>query len=149
MFSFFPHSKRREKKEFELCQLRSLHYRAVTANVHEKDLYGQTNLKIWISDNLCLRTKHGLGLICCDGMISENVACHHFAARRTIKKRLHWLLHIFRGTALAQCFKVLCYKFGRSLVRSQMMSLEFFIDIKSFRSHYGPGVDSASNRNGY
>ena len=23
----------------------------------------------------------------------------------------------------------------------------FFIDIKSFRSHYGPGVDSASKRN--
>ena len=23
----------------------------------------------------------------------------------------------------------------------------FFIDIKSFRSYYGPGVDSASNRN--
>jgi len=23
----------------------------------------------------------------------------------------------------------------------------FFIDIKSFRSHYGPGIDSASNRN--
>ena len=29
------------------------------------------------------------------------------------------------------------------------MSLEFFIDIKSFRSHYGPGVDSASNGNEY
>jgi len=27
--------------------------------------------------------------------------------------------------------------------------LEFFTDIKSFRSHYGPGVDSASNRNEY
>ena len=27
--------------------------------------------------------------------------------------------------------------------------LEFFIDIKSFRSHYGSGVDSASNRNEY
>jgi len=27
--------------------------------------------------------------------------------------------------------------------------LEFFIDIKSFRSHYGPGVDSPSNRNEY
>jgi len=26
---------------------------------------------------------------------------------------------------------------------------EFFIDIKSFRSHYDPGVDSASNRNEY
>ena len=25
----------------------------------------------------------------------------------------------------------------------------FFIDIKSFRSHYGPGVDSASNRSEY
>jgi len=25
----------------------------------------------------------------------------------------------------------------------------FFIDINSFRSHYGPGVDSASNRNDY
>ena len=25
----------------------------------------------------------------------------------------------------------------------------FFIDVKSFRSHYGPGVDSASNRNKY
>jgi hypothetical protein len=24
-----------------------------------------------------------------------------------------------------------------------------FIDTKSFRSHYGPGVDSASNRNEY
>ena len=38
---------------------------------------------------------------------------------------------------------------GRSLVRSQLVSLEFFIDIKSFRLHYGPGVDSASNRNEY
>ena len=37
----------------------------------------------------------------------------------------------------------------RSLVRFQMLSLEFFIDIKSFRSHCGPGVDSASNRNEY
>jgi len=38
---------------------------------------------------------------------------------------------------------------GRSLVRSKLVSLEFFIDIKSFQSHYGPGVYSASNRNEY
>jgi hypothetical protein len=38
---------------------------------------------------------------------------------------------------------------GKSLVRSQLVSLEFFIDIKSFRSHYGPEVDSASNKNEY
>jgi hypothetical protein len=42
--------------------------------------------------------------------------------------------------------KVLGYK---SLVRSHMVSLDFFIDIKSFRSHYGPGVDSASNGKEY
>ena len=30
-----------------------------------------------------------------------------------------------------------------------MVSLEFFIDVKSFRSHFDPGVDSASNRNEY
>jgi len=44
--------------------------------------------------------------------------------------------------------KVLFYKWGRSLVRFQM-SLEFFIEIKSFRSHYGTGVHLASNRNEY
>ena len=38
---------------------------------------------------------------------------------------------------------------GRALVRSQLMSLEFLNDIKYFRSHNGPGVDSASNRNEY
>ena len=37
-----------------------------------------------------------------------------------------------RGSSVV---KVLCYK--------------FFIHIKSFRSHCGPGVDSASNRNKY
>jgi len=36
-----------------------------------------------------------------------------------------------------------------SLAPFQLVSLEFFIDIKSFRSHYGPGYDSASNRNEY
>ena len=38
---------------------------------------------------------------------------------------------------------------GRSLVQSQLVSLEYFIDIKSFRLLYGPGVDSASNINEY
>ena len=34
------------------------------------------------------------------------------------------------------------------LSRFSMVSLEFFIDI-ILRPHYGPGVDSASNRNEY
>ena len=45
--------------------------------------------------------------------------------------------------------KVLCYKSEGRWFDSQMESLEFFIDIKSFRSHDGPGVDSASNINEY
>jgi len=46
-------------------------------------------------------------------------------------------------------FKGAVLQIGRSLVRSQLVSLEFFTDIKSFRSRYGPEVDSASNRNEY
>ena len=45
--------------------------------------------------------------------------------------------------------KVLCYKSEWTLVRSQLVSVDFFIYVKPFRSHYGPGVDSASNRNEY
>jgi hypothetical protein len=52
------------------------------------------------------------------------------------------------GTAVAQWFRC-CATNRKVLVRSQLVSLEFFIDIKFFRSHYGPGVDSASNRNEY
>ena len=29
------------------------------------------------------------------------------------------------------------------------VNIGIFLDIKSFRSHYGPGVDSVSNRNDY
>ena len=44
--------------------------------------------------------------------------------------------------------KVLCYKSeGRWFDPSWCQWV--FIDIKSFRSHYGPGVDSASNKNEY
>jgi len=46
-----------------------------------------------------------------------------------------------RGSSVV---KVLCYKSeGRWF---DLGVSGFFIDIKSFRSHYGPGVDSASNR---
>ena len=44
--------------------------------------------------------------------------------------------------------KVLCYKWKVAVSIPAGVS-GFFIDIKSFRSHYGPGVDSASNRNEY
>ena len=52
------------------------------------------------------------------------------------------------GTAVVQWLS--CCVTNRKLAISTPAGFsEFFIDIKSFRSHYGPGVDSNSNRNEY
>ena len=51
-------------------------------------------------------------------------------------------------TAVAQ--RLRCWATNRKVAGSIPAGFSgFFIDIKSFRSHYGPGVDSASNRNEY
>ena len=47
------------------------------------------------------------------------------------------------GPAVAQWLR--CCATNRKVAGS----IGFFIDINSFRSHYGPGVDSSSNRNEY
>jgi len=47
------------------------------------------------------------------------------------------------GTAVAQWLR--CCATNRKVAGVS----GFLIDIKHFRSHYGPGVDSASNRNEY
>ena len=52
------------------------------------------------------------------------------------------------GTAVAQ--RLRCCATNRKVTDSIPAGVNgFFFDIKSFRSHYGPGVDSASNRNEY
>jgi len=52
------------------------------------------------------------------------------------------------GTAVGQWLR--CSVTNRKVAGSITAGvIGFFIDIKSFRSHYGPGVDSASNRNNY
>ena len=52
------------------------------------------------------------------------------------------------GTAVAQWLK--CCATNQKTACSIPAGVSgFFIDIKSFRLHYGPGVDSASNRNEY
>ena len=52
------------------------------------------------------------------------------------------------GTAVAQWLR--CCAANWKVVGSIPACVNgFFVDIKSFRSHYGPGVDSASNRNEY
>ena len=52
-----------------------------------------------------------------------------------------------RGTAVAQWLR--CCVTNRMVAGSIPAVSGFFIDIKSFRSHHGPGVDSASNINEY
>jgi len=52
------------------------------------------------------------------------------------------------GTAVAQWLR--CCATNRKVAGSIPAGVfGLFIDIKSFRSHYGPGVDSASNRKEY
>ena len=52
------------------------------------------------------------------------------------------------GTAVAQWLR--CCATNRKVAGSIPAIVSgFFIDVKSFRSHYGPGFDSASNRNEY
>jgi len=53
-----------------------------------------------------------------------------------------------RGTALAQWLR--CSATNRKVAGSIPAGvIGVFIDIKSFRSHYGTGINSASNRNEY
>ena len=55
---------------------------------------------------------------------------------------------LIRGTAVAQWLG--CCAANWKVTCSIPASVSgFFIDIKSFRSRYGPGIDSASNRNEY
>ena len=54
----------------------------------------------------------------------------------------------YLGTAVALWLR--CCATNRKVACSFRAGVSgFFIDIKSFRSHYGPGVDSASNINEY
>jgi len=55
---------------------------------------------------------------------------------------------VMEGTVVAQWLR--CCATNRKVAGSIPAGVSgFFIDIKSFRSYYGPGVDSASNRNEY
>ena len=58
-------------------------------------------------------------------------------------------VHILKGgQAVAQWLR--CCATNRKVAGSIPASVRgFFIDLKSFRSHYDPGVDSVSNRNEY
>ena len=59
-----------------------------------------------------------------------------------------YCIFILLGTAVVQWLR--CCATNRKVAGSIPAGVSgFFIDTKSYRSHYGPGVDSASNRNEY
>ena len=63
---------------------------------------------------------------------------------------IHFFFSIFKkwGTTVAQWLRRCAT--NRKVDGSILAGvIGFFIDIKFFRSHYGPGVDLASNRNEY
>jgi len=71
-----------------------------------------------------------------------------FSSVCTIPEIFHSYIHILVGTAVAQWLR--CRATNQKVAGSIPAGVSgFFIDIKSSRSHYGPGVDSASNRNEY
>jgi len=101
-------------------------------------------------------------LICKNRDMFRLIVCsRHLAGYRTLKENMikdaaHSLtdfviktFSLYRlGTAVAQWIR--CCATNRKVAVSIAAGVRgFFIDIKSFRSHYGPGVDSASNRNEY
>ena len=55
---------------------------------------------------------------------------------------------LYMGTAVAQWLRV-CATIRKVAGSISVGVSGFFIVIKSFRSHYDPGVDAACNRNGY
>ena len=62
--------------------------------------------------------------------------------------RVGYIYIYIYGDAVAQWLR--CCATNRKVAGSIPASvIGFFIDIKFFRSHYGPGVDSVSNRNEY
>ena len=64
------------------------------------------------------------------------------------KKMVSLYVYIYMRTAVSQWLR--CCATNRKVAVSIPAGVSgFFIDIKSFRSHYGPGVDSPSNRNEY
>ena len=84
-------------------------------------------------------------LYCCHRVLTQLQLSHHYHSDSSFFSSV---TPVDWGTAVAQWLR--CCATNRKVAGSIPADVSgFFIDIKSFRSHYGPGVDSASNRNEY
>ena len=94
--------------------------------------------------DLWLQAKIGFSVTTVANIIYHIKICYLIECHFWIYMRFIWK----PGTAVAQWLR--CCATNRKVAGSIPAGVSgFFIDIKSFRSHYGPGVDSASNRNEY
>ena len=78
------------------------------------------------------------------------VCKYNLSSKITIRYRIYPRpgTEFIQGTSVAQ--RLSCCSTNRKIAGSIIAGVsEFFIDIKSFRSHYDPGVESASDRNEY
>ena len=78
---------------------------------------------------------------------SEWIRHYLYSNQRTMFRHHVLIRKLAQIFAVAQWLR--CCVTNRKVAGSIPAVSGFFIDIKSFRSHYGPGVDSASNRNEY
>jgi len=97
-----------------------------------------------------MKSRFNASLIFQNSVINILITC-----RARNKESLHFAHHVYfiyyskpLGTAVAQWLRF-CATNRKVAGLIPAGDSGFFIDIKSFRSHYGPGVDSASNRNEY
>ena len=94
---------------------------------------------------------HRVRTVQCSGSSSGSntgLLLNIFVLESVAPVRILHMLRVLKGTAVAQWLR--CCATNQKVAGSIPAGVVgFFIDIKSFRSHYGPGVDSASNRNKY
>ena len=94
----------------------------------------------------------GLRFICVGGCMIWNIIISYPTVNFSyVYNGVHYIsIHTLYmvGTAVAQWLR--CCATNQKVAGSIPAGVSgFFIDIKLFRSHYGPGVDSASNTNEY
>ena len=75
---------------------------------------------------------------------------HATGTKSATDQYIYIYIYIMSSRVIAVAQWLRCCATSRKVTGSIPASVSgFFIDIKSFRSHYGPGVDSASDRNEY
>ena len=89
----------------------------------------------------------------CVFVVSHSFKCWYYSAYRfstAAPKHLWNVLRMYGGTQLFAMIVVIIMglQAGRSRVRFPLVSLEFFIDL-ILPTHYGPEIESVSNRNEY